>query len=86
MLFERIESKGLAHYSYLIHITQIPERMDEVPRDRSVYIFCGTGLRAMVVASLLRREGWQDMTVVLGGLAGWNSIKCPVKMRIVEDG
>ena len=64
-----------------IHITQIPERMDEVPKDRSVYIFCGSGLRSMLVASLLQREGWQDTTVVLGGLAGWSSISCPVKLR-----
>jgi hypothetical protein len=26
------------------------------------------GLRSMAAASLLRREGWQDLTVVLGGL------------------
>jgi hydroxyacylglutathione hydrolase len=61
-----------------IHITQLPDRMDEVPRDRSVYVFCGSGLRSMIGASLLQRQGWHDLTVVLGGLAGWSSISCPI--------
>jgi len=59
-----------------IHIAQIPEKMNQIPKEKSVYIFCGSGLRSMVVASLLQRQGWENVTVVLGGLAGWNSITC----------
>jgi len=62
-----------------IHITQLPKHIDEVPRDRTIYIFCGSGLRSMTAASLLQREGWKDITVVLGGLAGWNSTVCPIE-------
>jgi hydroxyacylglutathione hydrolase len=62
-----------------IHLTQIPERSLEVPRDRSVFIFCGSGLRSMVAASLLKREGWQNLTVVLGGFSAWKSVSCPLK-------
>ncbi len=62
-----------------IHITQLPHRMSEVPRDRSVYIFCGSGLRSTVAASLLQRQGWKNIAVVLGGLAGWSSVSCPLK-------
>jgi hydroxyacylglutathione hydrolase len=66
----------VAHH---IHITQLPERLDEVPGDRPVYIFCGSGLRSMIGASLLRRAGWKNLTVVLGGLAGWSSVSCPLE-------
>jgi hydroxyacylglutathione hydrolase len=62
-----------------IHITQLPHRMSEVPRDRSVYIFCGSGLRSTIAASLLQRQGWKNVAVVLGGLAGWSSVSCPLK-------
>jgi hydroxyacylglutathione hydrolase len=61
-----------------IHLSHVVERMDEVPRDRSIYIFCGTGLRSTVAASLLKRSGWDNVTVVLGGVAGWSSITCPL--------
>jgi hydroxyacylglutathione hydrolase len=61
-----------------IHIKSFPERMVEVPREPTVYVFCGTGVRSAIVASLLRRAGWNNMVVVLGGLAGWSSTSCPL--------
>ena len=63
-----------------IHINQFPGRMDEVPTDQQVYVFCGTGVRSMIVASLLRRAGWSNVTVVLGGLSGWTSMSCPLPL------
>jgi hydroxyacylglutathione hydrolase len=53
--------------------------MEEVPKDRPVYIFCGTGLRSMIAASFLKRKGWENLVVVLGGLTGWKSVSCPLK-------
>lgn len=64
--------------SHNIPVTRIPERAEEIPKDRAVYIFCGSGMRSMVAASYLKRNGWQSIAVVLGGLAGWRSITCPV--------
>jgi len=75
---DELERSGRITGAPQIHITQLPQRLGEVPRDRPVYIFCGSGLRSMVAASILQREGWEDMTVILGGLAGWSSVKCPV--------
>jgi hydroxyacylglutathione hydrolase len=76
---EELQQQGEISGAHHRHITQLPEHLDEVPSDRSVYVFCGSGLRSMIGASLLRRAGWEDVTVVLGGLAGWNSVSCPLK-------
>ncbi|HPL62520.1 MAG TPA: MBL fold metallo-hydrolase [Syntrophales bacterium] len=62
-----------------IHITALPQHIDEVPGDRPVFIFCGSGLRSMIAGSILKREGWSDLSVVLGGTAGWKSARCPVR-------
>lgn len=78
---EELIKNGQISGAYNIHITQLSEHKDEVPKDIPVYIFCGTGLRSMIGASILMREGWQNLTVVLGGLAGWNSISCPIKSQ-----
>jgi hydroxyacylglutathione hydrolase len=77
---EEVEAQEIpgAHH---IHLKEFPGRMAEVPADRTVQIFCGSGVRSMVVASLLRRAGWENLTVVLGGLAGWNSMSCPLPLR-----
>ncbi|MHB8119268.1 MAG: MBL fold metallo-hydrolase [Methanothrix sp.] len=61
-----------------IPLTAIAERMDEVPKDREVYIFCGSGMRSMVAASFLKARGWKRLAVILGGMAGWRSRTCPV--------
>jgi hydroxyacylglutathione hydrolase len=76
---EELESAGRIPGAQHIHITLLPEQITEVPRDRTVYIFCGSGLRSTIAASLLLREGWQDLAVVLGGIAGWNSITCALE-------
>ena len=62
-----------------LHLTQLPERMDEVTETEPVYVFCGSGIRSMIAASLLRRSGYDGATVVLGGLAGWSSVTCPLE-------
>jgi len=77
-----LEDDGRIEGATHIHVTQLPERLDEVPRDRPVYIFCGSGLRSMTAASLLQRQGWgsgtSELAVVLGGFAGWNSTTCQI--------
>jgi hydroxyacylglutathione hydrolase len=63
-----------------ISLTMLPSRMQEVPKDMDVYIFCGSGMRATVASSLLQRSGWKNLVVVLGGISGWKSLKCQVQV------
>ena len=76
---EELETAGRIPDAQHIHITLLPGHLAEVPRDRTVYIFCGSGLRSMIAASLLKLEGWEHLVVVLGGLAGWNSVTCTLE-------
>ena len=74
-----LHEEGKIPGAHHIHITQLPYRFEEIPRARPIYVFCGTGLRSTIAASLLQIEGWEDVTVVLGGFEGWNSMKCPIE-------
>ncbi|MFW6186044.1 MAG: rhodanese-like domain-containing protein [Halobacteriota archaeon] len=76
-----LEEIGYIPGAHHIHLTQLPHRMEEVPKDHNqrVFIFCGSSLRSTTAASILKRNGWGNVTVVLGGVAGWNSITCPIK-------
>jgi hydroxyacylglutathione hydrolase len=76
---DELEREGEIRGAQHIHITQLPEHLDEIPKDK-VAIFCGTGLRSMVAASILQREGWPTPTVILGGTAGWDSTTCPLEL------
>lgn len=79
-----LEEEGRIERATHIHVTQLPNHLEEVPRERPVYIFCGTGLRSMIAASLLQRAGWRtdrggsQVSVVLGGFEGWTSTSCEI--------
>jgi hydroxyacylglutathione hydrolase len=72
---EELAKDGRMPGAIHIHITQLPARLKEVPRKKPVYIFCGSGLRSMIGASFLQRNGWTDLTVVLGGMSAWKSME-----------
>jgi hydroxyacylglutathione hydrolase len=76
---EELDSEGRIPGALHIHITQLPSRMDDVPADREVHIFCGSGLRSMIAASLLKRTHRDNVAVILGGFSGWNSTTCPIQ-------
>ena len=59
-----------------IDLTQLNERAGELPRDKEIYVFCSSGNRAMMGASLLERLGFEKLSVPLGGIKGLRA-RCP---------
>ncbi|MGB0875614.1 MAG: MBL fold metallo-hydrolase [Mycobacterium sp.] len=43
---------------------EVADRLGEIPRDRPVYVFCGSGYRAAAVASLLMHHGFTNIVHV----------------------
>ena len=62
------------HIKDAVHITgaTLPERINEVPKDRPIAVVCGSGYRASVATSILRRQGHSHVFNVLGGMVAWN--------------
>lgn len=50
---------------------ELPERYDEVPKDRPVVVICGSGYRSSAAGSLLKSLGHGDIINVLGGMSAW---------------
>jgi hydroxyacylglutathione hydrolase len=61
-----------------IHGGLLSERFEEVPRDRPVAIVCGTGYRGSIAASFLQRQGYGNVSNVLGGMSAWKSAGLPL--------
>lgn len=53
----------------------INEHLDEVPKDKDICVLCSTGLRASIVASILQRNGFENVNVVLGSFKAWKKAK-----------
>ena len=61
--------------------SELPEQLEGVPKDRPVAVYCGSGYRSSVAASLLRRGGHRDVYNVIGGFTAWETEKLPVEGR-----
>ena len=60
-----------------IHGGVLKDQFHQVPRDRPIAVVCGSGYRGSIAASFLKRQGYDDVTNVLGGMAAWNSAELP---------
>jgi len=54
-------------------------RLDDVPRDRAVIVFCAGGYRSSIAASLLQREGFTNVSELAGGIAAWEAAGLPLR-------
>jgi hydroxyacylglutathione hydrolase len=62
-----------------IPVADLEERLAAVPRDRPVVVYCQSGSRAAIAASLLRARGVADVQVFSGGYAEWSGAGYPVE-------
>lgn len=51
-----------------IPLQELPRRMDEIPREKPVIVYCASGGRSAVAATMLKRAGYGEV-VNAGGLA-----------------
>jgi glyoxylase-like metal-dependent hydrolase (beta-lactamase superfamily II)/rhodanese-related sulfurtransferase len=65
---------GAIVHAHHIPLAQLPHRLGEIPPGRPVVAYCAGGYRSSVAASLLRREGWTDVSDLLGGYAAWAAL------------
>lgn len=56
-----------------IPMQQLPKRIQEVPKNRAICTICGSGFRASIAASLLKKEGHEKVANVMGGMTAWES-------------
>jgi hydroxyacylglutathione hydrolase len=67
--------KGATH----IYVGQVPETLNQMPREEAVAVICRSGHRAGIAASVLLRGGWREVYNVLGGMEAWVAAGYPVE-------
>lgn len=55
-----------------IPVSDVPGRLDEIPRDRDVVVHCHGGARSQQVAEHLERQGYDRLTNLDGGIDRWS--------------
>jgi hydroxyacylglutathione hydrolase len=62
-----------------IPLNHLMENLGKLPRDRSLLVYCAGGYRSSIAASLLQGSGFDRVSEIAGGFAGWEAAKLPVK-------
>lgn len=72
----------LGHHIDVLHISvsEIPDRINEIPRDKTIGIFCSTGARSAIVYAYLRFKGYENVRIALGGYEAITNLLLPGKM------
>lgn len=55
-----------------IPVGQLPSRLSELDPAKPTVVYCAGGYRSSVAASLLRRNGFGDVSDILGGYGAWD--------------
>lgn len=63
-----------------IPLNHLVENFEKLPRGRSLLVYCAGGYRSSIAASLLQRGGFEPVSEIAGGIAGWEAAKLPLSV------
>ncbi|QQE73990.1 rhodanese-like domain-containing protein [Brevibacillus composti] len=55
-----------------IPLSQLSQRMGEIPKDKKVFLYCQSGMRSKQAAKLLSRNGYTNLANLNGGISAWS--------------
>lgn len=68
-----------------IHVPDLEEEADTLDREQPVVTYCGSGYRASIAASILKREGFAHVYNVPGSISAWQAAGYPTVKPELEN-
>jgi glyoxylase-like metal-dependent hydrolase (beta-lactamase superfamily II) len=65
--------------SVSLPLSQLLDRLGELPKDRPLLVFCAGGYRSSIAASILANHGFANVSEIAGGVAAWEAAHLPVE-------
>ena len=59
-------------------LNHLSERAPQLPKNRALLVHCAGGYRSSIAASILQKEGFEQVCEIAGGIAAWETAKLPV--------
>lgn len=63
----------------LLPMNSVPDRLSEIPTDKTVVVTCRSGNRSSQVVEFLRRQGFTNVHNMTGGILAWQAAGLPVE-------
>jgi rhodanese-related sulfurtransferase len=65
-----------------IPVDEIRDRLDEIPKDKNIYIYCEAGLRGYLAQRILTQNGFDKVANLSGGYKLWSA--CEVETSLLQ--
>jgi glyoxylase-like metal-dependent hydrolase (beta-lactamase superfamily II)/rhodanese-related sulfurtransferase len=63
-----------------IPLNQLAQRLDEIPLDRKILVYCAGGYRSSIAASVMQRHERAKVAEIAGGISAWETAHLPVEV------
>jgi rhodanese-related sulfurtransferase len=70
----------------LMPLSEFQTSYQRLPKDRPLFMHCAAGKRSLVAAELLKRNGYEDVANVEGGIIAWQKAGHPTRQGPVQPG
>ena len=64
--------------AYLIPVSELENRLAELPQDKPIIVYCRSGSRSTSAANILLEKGFKEIFNMTGGITEWQSKGFPV--------
>ena len=55
----------------MIPLAELPDRLEEIPTDREIVVYCRSGARSLMAAGALVDAGFRRVDNLTGGILAW---------------
>ncbi|MBT2286090.1 rhodanese-like domain-containing protein [Paenibacillus polymyxa] len=63
--------RGFIKGAVNIPLSQLQRRLAEIPKDKTVLLYCQSGMRSKNAAKVLSRSGYSKIAHLQGGVSAW---------------
>lgn len=72
----------LFHHVEVLEIptNEVPSRINEIPKDKLIGVFCSAGVRAVIIFTYLKSKGFDNVKVIPGGYPPFMEAIMPGKL------
>ena len=65
--------------SELIVLSTLPEKIKDLPKDKTIVFICRSGGRSAQASAYAQQQGFQSVHNMLGGMLLWNQLQLPIE-------
>lgn len=73
------EQEGHIEGAHNIWVGDLKQRLAEVPKDKHIVVYCDSGYKTSIAASILKMKGYEKVTNMLGGFMAWKKAGYPIE-------